>query len=87
MGGENQDIESTSKEVTVVVNIRIRPGCEKEYDEWLGRFLTLERKVPGYLGTTTIMETGTDSSARHVIHRFRDNPLLKRGKIQKTYTN
>ena len=77
MGGENQDIERTSKEVTVVVNIRIRPGCEKEYDEWLGRFLTLERKHTGYLGTTTIMETGTDSSARHVIHRFRDNSSLE----------
>jgi antibiotic biosynthesis monooxygenase (ABM) superfamily enzyme len=30
------------------------------------------RKVPGYLGTTTINETGTDSSTRHVIHRFKD---------------
>ena len=77
MGGENQDTERASKEVTVVVNIRIRPGCEKAYDEWLGRFLTLQRKVPGYLGTTTIMETGTDSSARHVIHRFRDKASLE----------
>jgi uncharacterized protein len=77
MGGENQDPETASKEVTVVVNIRIRPGCEKAYDEWLGRFLILERKVPGYLGTTTIMETGTDSSSRHVIHRFRDKASLE----------
>ena len=77
MGGENQDPETASKEVTVVVNIRIRPGCEKAYDEWLGRFLILERKVPGYLGTTTIMETGPDSSARHVIHRFRDKASLE----------
>ena len=43
MGGENQD---TSKEVTVVVNLKIKPGCEKDYDEWLGRFLVLQRKVP-----------------------------------------
>jgi antibiotic biosynthesis monooxygenase (ABM) superfamily enzyme len=61
MGDENQDT-SASKEVTVVVNIRIKPGCEKDYDEWLGRFLILERKVPGYLGTTTIMESGTDQA-------------------------
>ena len=57
MGGENQDTERASEEVTVVVNIRIKPGCEKDYDEWLGRFLILERKVHGYLGTITIMET------------------------------
>jgi antibiotic biosynthesis monooxygenase (ABM) superfamily enzyme len=53
--GENQDTERAPKEVTVVINIRIKPGCEKDYDEWLGRFLIVERKVPGYLGTTTIM--------------------------------
>lgn len=76
MGDENQDT-SASKEVTVVVNIRIKSGCEKDYDEWLGRFLILERKVPGYLGTTTIMESGTDSSARHVIHRFTDKASLE----------
>jgi hypothetical protein len=33
MDGENQDTERASKEVTVVVNIRIKPGCEKDYDE------------------------------------------------------
>jgi antibiotic biosynthesis monooxygenase (ABM) superfamily enzyme len=57
MGSENQDGKQPS-EVTVVVNIKIKPGCEKDYDEWLKRFLVvLETKVPGYLGTTTIMET------------------------------
>jgi uncharacterized protein len=34
-------------------------------------------KVPGYLGTTTINETGTDSSSRHIIHRFRDKASLE----------
>ena len=68
MGGENQDSGRASKEVTVVANRKIKPGCERDYDEWLRRFLILERKVPGYLGTTTIMETGTDSSVRHIIH-------------------
>ena len=78
MGGENQDGEQASKEVTVVVNRKIKPGCEKDYDEWLRRFLMLERKVPGYLGTTTIMETSSDSAAvRHMIHRFRDKASLE----------
>jgi len=77
MGSENQDTERASKEVTVVVNLRIKPDCEKDYDEWLERFLVLERKVPGYIGTTAIMETGTDSSVRHMIHRFRDEASLE----------
>ena len=68
--------ERTSKEVTAVVNIKIKPGCEKAYDEWLRRFLVSVGKEPGYLGTTTINETGTDSSARHIIYRFRDNDQL-----------
>ena len=72
MSGENQDGEQAS-EATVVVNIKIRPGCEKDYDEWLRRFLAvIKKKVPGYLGTTTIMETTEDSTVRHIIHRFRD---------------
>jgi uncharacterized protein len=76
MGGENQDGEQASKQVTVVVNRKLKPGCEKDYDEWLRRFLILGRKVPGYLGTTTIMETSTDSTVRHIIHRFRDKASL-----------
>jgi len=76
MGGENQDDEQTS-EATAVVNIKIKPGCEKDYDEWLRHFLALQRKVPGYLGTTTIMEIGQDSSERHIIHRFRDKASLE----------
>ncbi|MGB8101919.1 MAG: antibiotic biosynthesis monooxygenase [Nitrososphaeraceae archaeon] len=76
MGGENQDGEQTS-EATVVVNIKIKPGCEKDYDEWLSRFLVIiKKKVPGYLGTTTIMETAEDSTVRHIIHRFRDKESL-----------
>ena len=68
MGGENQDREQAS-EHTVVVNIKIKPGCEKDYDEWFSRFMVvLKRKVPGYLGTTTIMETTEDSTVRHIIH-------------------
>ena len=77
MGGENQDSEQASKQVTVVVNRKIKPGCDKDYDDWLRRFLMLARKVPGYLGTTTIMEASTDSAAiRHIIHRFSDKASL-----------
>ena len=77
MGSENQDGQQGSEEVTVVVNRKIKPGCERDYDEWLRRFLILERKVPGYKGTTTIMETGADSTVRHIIHRFRDKASIE----------
>jgi uncharacterized protein len=77
MDGESQGGEHASKEVTIVVNRKIKPGCEKDYDDWQRRYLMLGRKVPGYLGTTTIMEASTDSAAiRHIIHRFRDKASL-----------
>jgi antibiotic biosynthesis monooxygenase (ABM) superfamily enzyme len=56
MDGESQVGKHVSKEVTVVVSRKIKPGCEKDYDDWLRHLLMLLRKVPGYLGTTTIME-------------------------------
>jgi antibiotic biosynthesis monooxygenase (ABM) superfamily enzyme len=43
MGGEDQDGEQAS-EATVVVNIKINPGCEKDYDEWLRRFLVIIKR-------------------------------------------
>jgi hypothetical protein len=38
MDSENQDGKYASKEVTVVVNRKIKPGCEKDYDDWQRRF-------------------------------------------------
>ncbi|MGB6593544.1 MAG: hypothetical protein WBE68_18745 [Candidatus Nitrosopolaris sp.] len=61
---------NTPKEFTIVVSRKIRPGRENEYDDWLGRYLILERKVPGYVGTTIITQGGTDSAVTHIIHRF-----------------
>ena len=40
------------------------------------RYLMLERKVPGYVGTTIITQGGTDSAIRDIIHRFRDKVSL-----------
>jgi uncharacterized protein len=77
MDGESQGGEHASKEVTVVVNRKIKPSCEKDYDDWQRRYLMLGRKVSGYLGTTTITEGSPDSAAiRHIIHRFRDKTSL-----------
>jgi antibiotic biosynthesis monooxygenase (ABM) superfamily enzyme len=76
MDDESRDGEHSSKDVTVVISRKVKPGYENEYDEWLRRYLILERKVPGYVGTTIITQGGTDSAIRHIIHRFRDKLSL-----------
>jgi antibiotic biosynthesis monooxygenase (ABM) superfamily enzyme len=45
---EEKDSNS-SKTVTSVISRSIRPGYEKDYDDWVQRYLALERKAPGYL--------------------------------------
>jgi antibiotic biosynthesis monooxygenase (ABM) superfamily enzyme len=38
--------EQASKEVTIVISRKIEPGCEQQYDDWLRRYLMLEKRVP-----------------------------------------
>lgn len=64
-------------EVTKVVSRKIKPGYEKEYDDWLRRYLAIERKASGYLGTTIIMQGGTNSAIRYIIHRYTDKSSLQ----------
>jgi antibiotic biosynthesis monooxygenase (ABM) superfamily enzyme len=49
-----------------------KSGREKDYDGWLERYSTSERKAPGYIGTTIIIPGGSKSSLRYIIHRFID---------------
>jgi antibiotic biosynthesis monooxygenase (ABM) superfamily enzyme len=57
-------------EVTTVICRKIRPGHEKNYNDWIRRYFTLERKAPGYLGTTIIIPGGNKSPLRYIIRRF-----------------
>ena len=52
------NVENTSKTVTSVISRSIKPGYEKDYDDWVLRYLALERKALGYLGTTIILPGG-----------------------------
>jgi uncharacterized protein len=70
------DAEHASKEVTIVISRKVKPGYENEYDEWLRRYLMLEKKVPGYVGATIITQGGTNSAIRHIIYRFSDKASL-----------
>jgi antibiotic biosynthesis monooxygenase (ABM) superfamily enzyme len=63
-------------EVTEVISRNIAAGHEKDYDDWLQRFMISERQLPGYLGTTIIAPTGNISSVRFVINRFADQAAL-----------
>ena len=70
------DDEHAAKDVTIVIRRKIKPGCEKQYDDWLRRFLMLEKNIPGYVGTTIITQGGTASAIRHIVLRFSDTASL-----------
>jgi antibiotic biosynthesis monooxygenase (ABM) superfamily enzyme len=64
-------------EVTSVICRSIKAGHEKDYDDWLRRYLTFEKKAPGYLGTTIILPGGSSSHLRYIIHRFTDRTSME----------
>ncbi|MFL6364965.1 MAG: hypothetical protein ACJ719_07145 [Nitrososphaeraceae archaeon] len=65
-------------EATTVICRKIRPGHEKDYNDWVQRYLTFERKAPGYLGTTIIIAGGSKSPLRYIIRRFADKSAMER---------
>lgn len=50
-------------EVIFVVTRRVRPGCEQQFEDWLGRLSEAEFEVPGFLGREDIppLATGQDT--------------------------
>ena len=66
-----------SKTVTSLISRRINPGHEKDYDDWLRRFLAFERTALGYLGTTVVLPGGTSSNIRYIIRRFTDKASME----------
>ena len=64
-------------EVTSVICRNINPGYEKDYDNWLKRFMALQRKAPGYLGVTIIIPGSSKSSMRYIIRRFTDKASME----------
>jgi antibiotic biosynthesis monooxygenase (ABM) superfamily enzyme len=65
-------LSGDQNEATWVICRSIKPGRQKDYDDWLERYLTSERKAHGYIGTTIIIPGGSKSSLRYIIHRFTD---------------
>src|SRR6476659_4930644 len=74
---DKKDLDGKNfSEFTEVITRNIIPGNEKNYDDWLQRFMKSERQFPGYLGTTVIVPGGNISSVRYVINRFADQASL-----------
>lgn len=46
----SRDSEHAARDVTIVISRKIKPVCEKQYDDWLRRYLILEKKIIGYEG-------------------------------------
>jgi antibiotic biosynthesis monooxygenase (ABM) superfamily enzyme len=65
-------------EVTSIICRNIKPGHEKDYDNWLERYLTSQRKATGYLGTTIIIPYSSKSPLRYIVHRFADEVAMER---------
>lgn len=76
MDNRGQDSKHAPKEVTTVISRNIKAGHEKDYDDWLRRYMISEREVPGYLGTTIIAPGGSNSSVRYIVNRFADRASL-----------
>jgi uncharacterized protein len=64
-------------EVTTVICRKIKPGYEKDYNDWVRRYLVLERRAPGYLGFTMIVPGGSKSPLRYIVRRFADKTTIE----------
>jgi uncharacterized protein len=64
-------------EVTSVICRNINRGYERDYDNWIKRYMTIQRKARGYLGATIIIPGGSKSSTRYIIRRFTDKASME----------
>jgi uncharacterized protein len=69
--------ENPQEGTTEVISHEIRPGRERDFDDWLRRILALKVRSPGYLGSTVISPSGGESRLRYVVTRFQDKASLE----------
>ena len=65
-------------EVTSVICRNIKPGHEKDYDNWLKRYLALQKSAPGYRSITIIIPGEGKPSYRYIIRKFDNKADMER---------
>ena len=73
-------------QVTSVICRNIKPGHEKDYDNWARRYLTFERKAPGYFNCYYNNYSEVANDLYGILFAvLLINPLWKCGIIQKNH--
>ena len=72
-----------NEEVTSLISRNINSGHEKEYDDWLRRYLAFERNAPGYLGTTIILPGGSIQLCAILLIGSQIRPIWSHGRVPK----
>ena len=67
---------SESQEVTTVVQRHIKPGHDKNYDQWFDRLLKVLKTFPRFRGITVVVPGGKEPGVRIVIYRFADKESM-----------
>lgn len=73
-------MESHEDDATLVVSRRIKPGREKEYEDWLRRITAAAKEFPGFIGVTTLAPKDAESNVRFLVWRFEDRKTLENWK-------
>lgn len=56
--------------VTAVASRRVKPGCEREFEEWAQGIFAAANKFPGYLGSEVFRPSGPEDDEYRIVFRF-----------------
>ncbi len=56
--------------VTAVASRRVKPGREREFEEWVSGILAAANRFPGYLGSEVLRPSDPDDDEYRIIFRF-----------------
>jgi antibiotic biosynthesis monooxygenase (ABM) superfamily enzyme len=56
--------------VTAVASRRVKPGREREFEEWVSGILAAANKFPGYLGSEVLRPSDPEDDEYRIIFRF-----------------
>ncbi|MBN1693073.1 MAG: hypothetical protein JW845_05910 [Dehalococcoidales bacterium] len=73
---EDRIIPGDGKSVTVVVSRVVKPGHDREYDEWVKKLSEAARQSPGNTGVTVLIPPSGKTGLHHVVMRFADEKSM-----------